>query len=222
MRSAQSCRRGRRSGRSVSVGAGAAAAGCSGPGAAGKFGVRSAAALGRGAGLGPGSAAAAEASWEESARPRRGRRALVSAGRRLAAARGRCCRWPLSPRARAAQLHLGEAAAPAHLRARAPGRREGAASSSRGSFIVFLTSAVASVRQWRAGGQRRWRSPTSSYSVALLKSRVAPSSWTPCAGQLSGDSRRATPVGVAALQGCAYGDSTALGIVFSYFDALSL
>lgn len=66
----------------------------------------------------------------------------------------------------------------------------------------------------RGGRGGRWlrRSPTSC-SVALLKSTVAPSSWTPSAGQLSGDSRRATPVGVARLQGCVHRGSAALGSV---------
>lgn len=98
---------------------------------------------------GSGSAAPAEASREAAARPPRGRQALVSAGRRAA-------QGPGLPRGPSPGVSAARGCTWARPRrrltcARALGRREGAASSSRDSFIVFLTSAFGGVRRGRAG-----------------------------------------------------------------------
>lgn len=115
--------------------------------------------------------------------------------------------------------------------AAAPGRGRGAGSPARASsrrrrllaalsFIVVLTSALGGVRPRRVG----------SPAAVAVAGELAGGSAKKCgraipldarAGQLSGDSRQATPVGVARLQGCAHRGSAALGIVFYYFHALS-
>lgn len=136
VRSVWTGRRGRHSASSVPVGAAAAAARVLRAEGRREVGREERGRTGAGwAGPGSGSAAPTEASRQAAARPPRGRRALVSAGRRatqgpglprgpspgVSAARG--CTWA-RPRRRLTC-------------SRAPGRREGAASSSRDSFLLF-------------------------------------------------------------------------------------
>lgn len=134
----------------------------------------------------------------------------MSAGRRAARSRGGP-RGPCPGESARRTWARPQGGSPARER----GRREGVALSPRGSFIVFLTSALGGVRPGRAGpsgaggGSRGRRAPRwlrSARGRALLPAARA--------GQLSGDSRRAAPGGGARLRGCAHGGSAAPGWVF--------
>lgn len=100
-----------------------------------------------------------------------GRRALVSAGRRAARSRGGP-RGPCPGESARRTWARPQGGSPARER----GRREGVALSPRGSFIVFLTSALGGVRPGRAergGGRRSW-SPTSAVAPLSARARPAP------------------------------------------------